>query len=68
MGAQWTAVAGADCVGPFTVADADTEEKQSCNVMVVPPDTRICSYCDGTPIYDSLRDVELVVPPGCSRQ
>jgi hypothetical protein len=38
MGAQWTAVAGADCVGPFTVADADTEEKQACNVMVVPPE------------------------------
>lgn len=37
MGDQWNAAAGADCVGPFTAADADTEEKQTRNVMVVPP-------------------------------
>jgi hypothetical protein len=35
--AQWTAAASADCVGPFTVADANTKEKQSRNVIVVPP-------------------------------
>lgn len=34
---QWNTAAGADCVGPFTAADANTEDKQTRNVMVVPP-------------------------------
>lgn len=37
MDNQWTAAAGADCVGPFTAADADTEDKVVRNSIVVPP-------------------------------
>lgn len=37
MEAQWTAAAGADCVGPYAAAAPDTEEVTTRRMMAVPP-------------------------------